>query len=128
MYNQTTQVTDGVLLQEPISLISTYTNVTPILVTGKDNVTITSLTTDQSTLIVGGLQGYVPFIAFYNIVIQEQPTETTTTNSNTTGSPEQNNIEQLIAASLLLGLIGIIALTYILKKRNSPRQTRKGLT
>ncbi|MCE4609118.1 MAG: hypothetical protein F7C36_01895 [Desulfurococcales archaeon] len=128
MYNQTTQVTDGVLLPEPISLISTYTNVTPILVTGKDNVSITSLTADQSTLIVGGLQGYVPFIAFYNIVIQEQPTETTTTNSNTTGLPEQNKVEQIIAASLLLGLIGIITLTYILKKRNSPKQTRRGLT
>ncbi len=117
MYNQTTHVTDGILLLEPISMISTYTNITPILVTGKDNVSITSLTTDQSTLIVGGLQGYVPFIAFYNILTQEPPTETITTNSNTTGLPEQNNIEQIIAASLLLGLIGIITLTYILKKR-----------
>ncbi|MEB3788921.1 MAG: hypothetical protein GSR72_03405 [Desulfurococcales archaeon] len=126
MYNQTTHVTDGILLLEPITKIPTYTDVTPILITGKDNISITSLTINQDTLIVGGLQGYVPFIAFYNTIIQEPITETTTTRSNNTTPPEQNNIGQLLVASLLLGLIGIITLTYVLKKRHTSKHTGRG--
>lgn len=126
MYNQTTHVTDGILLLEPITKIPTYTDVSPILITGKDNVSITALTIDKDTLIVGGLQGYVPIIAFYNTIIQEPITETTSTSNNNTAPSEQNNIGQLVVASLLLGLIGIITLAYVLKKRPSSKQAGGG--
>ncbi len=119
MLNKSTMISDGIIVLESLRTEPNLTD--KLIITGKNNITLTASTIQGSVVVIAGSQGRVPFVSFYNVKYLSPPT-TTPPPTHTTGEEPKYNTAKIVIISGAIIIVGAgLLLVYFRRGRKTQR-------